>query len=179
MNFDFKNRQQLLTVVAGAAIALFLGDRVLFSPLIKSWQDRSARIARLTKDIQQGNQTLLNERSIRERWETMRTNTLPEDVSVAEGGILKAFDRWSRDSRISITSVKPQWKRNADDHLTLECRVDAYGTLATVSRFLFEIEHDPIALKVDSVEITAKDAEGAQLTLAVQVSGLLLNPPEL
>jgi hypothetical protein len=179
MKIDFKNRQQLLTVIAGAAIALLVGDSLILSPLIKSWQDRSSRITRLRRDIDQGNQSLQSERSIRSRWDTMRTNMLPDDVSIAEGGILKAFDRWSRDSRISITSVKPQWKRNADDYLTLECRVDAFGTLATVSRFLYEIEHDHIALKVDSVEITSKDAEGAQLTLALQVSGLLLNPPEL
>lgn len=179
MNIDSKNRQQLLMIIAGAAAAIFIGDRLILTPLIESWKNRSARITQLRRDIDQGNQTLLNERTIRDRWDSMRTNMLPDDVSVAEGGILKAFDRWSRDSRISITSVKPQWKRNAEDYLTLECRVDAYGTMATVSRFLYEIEHDPVALRVDSVEITAKDADGAQLTLAVQVSGLLLNPPEL
>jgi len=106
MKIDFKNRQQLLTVIAGAAIALLVGDSLILSPLIKSWQDRSSRITRLRRDIDQGNQSLQSERSIRSRWDTMRTNMLPDDVSIAEGGILKAFDRWSRDSRISITSVK-------------------------------------------------------------------------
>jgi len=178
MNLDPKNRQHLLLILAAIGVALLAGDRLVVSPLIKAWQDRTTRIAKLRRDLDQGHQLLLSERSVRERWDSMRTNTLPEDVSVAEGGVLKAFDRWSKDSRISITSVKPQWKRNAEDHVTLECRVDAFGSLSTVARFLYEVERDPLALRVDLVEITSRDSEGAQLTLGLQVSGLLLNPPD-
>ena len=179
MNFDPKNRQHLLTLIAAAAVALLAGDSLVFTPLVKAWRERSSRIAQLKRDITQGARTLERERAIRDRWDSIRTNTLPDDVSVAEGGVLKAFDRWSRDSRISITSIKPQWKRNADDFVTLECRVDAFGSLSTLSRFLYEVEHhEPLALKVDVVEIGSRDAEGSQLTLGLQVSGVLLNPTE-
>ena len=106
----------------------------------------------------------------------MRTNTLPAESSVAENQVLRAFDRWSQDSRISITSIKPQWKHNADDYVTLECRVDAYGSLATLTRFLYDVEKDPLALRVEAVEITSRDNDGQQLSLALQVSGLSLTP---
>ena len=92
--------------------------------------------------------------------------------------MLKSFDRWSQDSRISITSIKPQWKGNTDDYVTLECRVDAYGSLSTLARFLYDIEKDPLALKVDSVEITSRTDDGQQLALGLQVSGLLLGQQE-
>jgi hypothetical protein len=61
--------------------------------------------------------------------------------------------------------------------MTLECRADTFGNLASLTRFLYEIEKDPLALKVDAIEIAARDNEGQQLTLGVQISGLLLNPP--
>ena len=93
---------------------------------------------------------------------------------MAEGRLLGAFDGWSRESRVSIMSIKPQWKRSDDDFMTLECRVDASGTLATITRFLYEIEHNPLALKVESVELNSRDTTGAQLTLGLQVSGLVL-----
>ena len=57
-------------------------------------------------------------------------------------------------------------------------RVEASGNLATLSRFLYEIEKSPMALKLDSVEITARDKDGQQLALGLQVSGLVLNSPE-
>ena len=131
----------------------------------------------MKKSISQGAFLLDRERAIRSRWDSMRTNTLPNNVSAAENEVLKAFDRWSRDSRISISSIRPQWKRNSDDYMTLECRADAAGSLPALTRFLYEAEKDPLALKVEAVEITARDNDGQQLSLALQVSGLLLNPP--
>jgi len=43
--------------------------------------------------------------------------------------VLRAFDRWSQDSRISISSIKPQWKQAADDYMTYECRADAFESM--------------------------------------------------
>ena len=167
---NINNRQQLLAIVAIAAIALWIGDKVLFSPLTALWKDRVKQIADLRKSVNQGTLLVERERSIRDRWQSMRSNT-----SAAENLVLKAFDRWSQDSRISITSIKPQWKHNADEYMTLECRVDAFGNLPTLTRFLYDVEKDPLALKVDALEITTRDNDGQQLSLALQVSGLLLN----
>jgi Tfp pilus assembly protein PilO len=172
------NRQQLLAIVAISAVALLLGDRLVLTPLVRGWEERSARITQLRRDVEQGRQLIQREQPIRSRWENMRTNTLPSQVSTAESQVLRSFDRWSQDSRISITSIKPQWKTGAEDYVTLECRVDASGTLPTLTRFLYDIEKDPLALKVDSLEITSRGDDGQQLALGLQVSGLLLNPQE-
>ena len=171
------NRQQLLTVLALAAVAIWVSDKLILSPLVASWKDRAARIASLRQSVERGAGLLQREASIRRRWDGMRTNALPTEVSAAESRVLRSFDRWSEDSRISITSIKPQWKHDADDYLTLECRVDAAGSLATVTRFLYEIEKDPLALRIEAVEIGARDNDSQQLTLGLQLSGLLLNPP--
>ena len=176
MNID--HRQRLLAIVAITAIGLLAGDRLVVSPLIQSWSARKARIAELRRSVEQGSQLLKREQTIRSRWEGMRTNTLPRQVSVAENQVLKSFDRWSQDSRVSITSIKPQWKGTFDDYMTVECRVDGFGSLSTLARFLYDIERDPQALKVDSVEITSRGDDGQQLALGLQVSGLLLNPQE-
>jgi len=172
---NISNRQQLLAIIAIAAIVLWVGDKVVFSPLTALWKDRVKQIAELRKSVNQGSLLLERERSIRSRWQDMRTNTLPSETSADENLVLKAFDRWSQESRISITSIKPQWKHNADEYMTLECRVDAFGNLPTLTRFLYNVEKDPLALKVDALEITTRDNDGQQLSLALQVSGLLLN----
>ena len=118
------------------------------------------------------------EQTIRRRWDSMRTNTLPEEVSAAENEVLQAFERWSQDSHISISGIKPQWKQAGDDYVTLECHADAFGTMEALTRFLYQVEKDPLALKLESVEITAKDNDGQQLALGLQVSGLRLSAQE-
>jgi hypothetical protein len=175
---NINNRQQLLTIAAAVAVAFLVSDKLILSPLTKSWKARAARIVELRKSVTQGTQLLEREQAIRSRWESMRTNTLPSESSVAENQVLKAFDRWSQESQISITSIKTQGKRNADDYMTLECHVDGFGNLSTITRFLYNIENDPMALRVESVEISARDNDGQQLALILQVSGLLLSQAE-
>jgi hypothetical protein len=170
-----ENRQRALTLLAAAGVALLVGDKLILAPLITGWKERSARIVELKKSISQGAIVMQRETRIRERWEQMRSHTLPDDVSEAENEVLKAFERWSEDSHISISSIKPQWKRIGDDYVILECRADAFGGIEALSRFLYNVEKDPLALKVETVEISSRDDNGQQLALAVQVSGLLLN----
>jgi len=176
---NMTNRQQLLGLIAIAVVSLLVGDRLLFTPLAKAWKERAERIVELKKSVAQGAMLLDREKSIRARWDTMRANALPGEASLAEDHLLSAFDRWSQDSRIGVTSVRPQWKRSADDYATLECRVDASGSLPALTRFLYDLEKDPLGIKVEIVEITARDTRGEQLTLGLQVSGLMLNLPVL
>lgn len=173
-----KNRQQMLIIVAGAAFVLLVGDHLVFSPLVSAWKSRSAEIADLRKQVTKGNDLLKRETVYRSRWENMSTNTLPFNTSLAEQQVLNAFDTWSHESSVSVNSISPQWRRDKDGYMTLECRVDAAGTISTLSRFLYALEKDPMALRVESLELTSKDKEGSQLALGLQVSGLVLLPKE-
>ena len=178
MKFNFKNRQQILVIATAVAVGLLVADKLILTPLVSGWKERSERIAELKKQVTQGELLIQRGEQIRNRWEAMRTNTLPDDVSLAENDLLKAFERWSQDSRISISSIKPQWRRTSEDYMTLECRADAFGSIQALAQFLYEVDKDPLALRVESVEIMSRDENGQQLGLGLQVSGLLLNPQE-
>jgi len=171
-----KNREKMLLLAAGLVVVLLLGDRLVVTPLTRVWKERSEKIASLTKSLNNGSLLLSRERDVRERWTGMASNTLPANVSVGESIVLKAVDRWVRASKISFTSIKPQWKQNDGDYMTLECRVDAFGDMETLTRFLYEMETDPLAIKVEDMEITARDTAGQQLSLGVRFTGLMLTP---
>jgi Tfp pilus assembly protein PilO len=104
----------------------------------------------------------------------MRKNTLPNNESAAEQQVLQALDRWARDSSLTITSFGQQWKHDNDDYMTLLCRVEASGSLERVRHFLYELEKDPMALRLESLEISSRDTEGQQLSVGLQISGLVL-----
>src|SRR6202042_233106 len=137
---------------------------------------RSDHISDLRKQVAQGEMLIDHEPAIRTRWENMRKNTLPANASQAETEFLKTFDRCAQDSGISVVSYRPQWKQN-DDYTTYECRADINGNIETLSRFIYELEKDPMGLKVDSMEIATHDDKGQQLSLGIQLSGLLLAAP--
>ncbi len=171
---QIKNRQQILIFVALGALLFFVGDHLVLTPLVSGWQTRTKRIAELKQFIKQGEMLQDREQNIRSHWSQMRTNTLSSNASVAQSEIFKAFDSWSQDSRMKVGSIKPQWKHN-DEYTILECRVNATGDIQSLSKFIYDAEKDPLAVKVESVEITSRDNNGQQLSLVLQVSGLVLN----
>ena len=171
---QIKNRQQLLIVVAVAAVALFAGDKLVLSPILNAWSARAKRISTLREDIARAKMLIQREQSIRSRWDQMSRNTLPNNTSIAEQQVFKAVDGWAQNSGVTISAITPQWKHDNDDYMSFECRVDAAGDLGRLSRFLYSVEREPMALKLESVEIGARDKEGQQLSLGLQLSGLVL-----
>jgi hypothetical protein len=173
---QINGRQQWLTVVAVAALVLFAGDKLLLTPLTNAWKARAGRIQQLRLETQQGQALLERDQAIRARWEQMRRATLPTSASSAEQTFFTAVDKWAQESRVAVTALTPQWKLEGEDYQTLQCRIDATGDLGTLSRFIFNIEKDPIALRVENIELGSRDKDGRQLALAVQISGLVLKP---
>jgi len=175
---NLNKRQQLLAVLAIAAVGFFVADKLVFTPLTLSWKARAERITKLKEQVRDGTETLKRETLLREQWDRMSTNTLASTKPEAESQMLKAFERWSQAGGVSVSSIRPQWKEAEDDYKTLECRADVAGSLQSIARFLYQVECDPLGVKVDTLELTARNTEGSQLALVVQVSGLLLNPPK-
>lgn len=179
MKINASNRQRLLMILAGTAVALLVLDSLVITPLTKAWQARSAEIARLQKNVTEGRGILARADRTRAMWAEMQSQALPKDAAKAEQDLITAFDRWGRSSGIELGSIKPQWKRGATSRYSqLECRVDATGSLATLGRFLYEVEKSTLALRVDSLELTARDDSGQKLSLGLLVSGLRLTPLE-
>ena len=179
MKLNLPNRQRALVIGAGAMVALYLLDSIVFTPLTKLWQAHSVEIVKLKKDVARGRSLIANGAKLEREWADMKTNALPKDPAQAQQDVLSALDRWGRANNIEFTSTRSQWKRGATDRYSLlEYRVDATGTIPTLSRFIYELEHSPLALRVDSVELTARDDYGQKLTLGLIVSGLRLTPLE-
>ena len=171
---QIKNRQQLLIVAAVSIFGLLLADQIFLTRLGRLWSDRSAQIAKLRKDVTAGKQLVSRAQSLTTHWADMKKNTLPPDPSLAEQKVYKAFEKWSHDSRISLTSITPQWKKDSDEYSTLQCRVEASGDMRAVTQFLYDIEQDPMALRIENLELSSRDNEGLQLAVGMQVTGLVL-----
>jgi Tfp pilus assembly protein PilO len=170
-----RNRQQFLLILTFVAVGLFVGDKVVFQPTLKWWSARSKTVKELRTRVAEGKTLVQRETSIRNRWDSMRTNTLPENASQAEQQVLKGFDTWSRLSGAEVTDIMPQWKSAEDAYSTLNCRVEVNGNMTSLGRFLYELENDPMGLKLETVEISTRDTSGQKLALGLQVSGLVLH----
>ena len=173
-----KNRQEFLLVLTIAAFALLVGVNFILEPLGGWWSSRQAQLKELRTQVAEGNQIIKREAGIRSRWTEMQANALPANTSLAEQKFLTAVDGWSRGSGAEVTSLMPQWKNDDTNYMTLTCRVETAGDLGALSRFLYDLENGPMALRLDSLELTARDKEGQQMTLSTEINGLALIQPD-
>src|SRR5207244_4072065 len=118
-----------------------------------------ARITALRTQVKDGEILRHRKESLRSRWTQLQAGSLTNNTTLAEQQLFSGLNRWSQMSGISIDNVAPNWKPGADaSYKTLECRVDASGSIDYLSEFLYALETDPMALKVDSIELTSKNA---------------------
>ncbi len=182
MKINIANRQQLLAAVAIGAVALWAADKLIIGPVIGVWKTRDKHLTELQDNFKNGQKMVADQGRIRGEWNNVHANTLTNDLSLASGQVIQAIDRWAYESGTTVTSKRPQWKKGDDkefNYNTLECGVDAQGGLESLTRFLFNIGHDPMGVKITTVDITARDNTGGQLNLALQLSFLQLGPSQI
>lgn len=173
-----QNRQQFLVALTIAAAGLFVAVNFIITPLAGLWSSRSAQIRELRVRVADGNQLIKRESVVRNRWTDMRANALPANMSLAEQKLFKLVDDWAHRSGAEVTSLMPQWKNDSTNYLTLTCRVETSGDLGALCKFLYDVERGPVALRLDSLEISARDKAGQQMTMSVEINGLALNQPD-
>ena len=169
-----ENRQQFLVVLTIAALALLVAVNFILEPLGGWWSDRQAQIKTLRTKVAEGGKLIQREDGVRSRWSQMQADALPGNPSQAEQKFLKAMDEWSRNAGTELTSIMPSWKNESTNYLTLSCRVEAAGDLGTLAKFLYELERGPMALRLESAELSARDNAGQQMTLGLEINGLAL-----
>jgi Tfp pilus assembly protein PilO len=172
-----ENRQQFLVLVTAAAFALLIGNSLIFNPLTNLWSSRSNQVTKLRNQVKDGNNLIKRESAVLDQWKNMRTNALPPNTSLAAQQVINALDNWSTVSGAEVSSIMPQWKNDSTNYMTYNCHVQASGNMATLSQFIYQIEKGPMALKLDSVQLDARDDAGQKLTLDLQISGLALLLP--
>jgi hypothetical protein len=179
MKLDVPNRQRWLIIIAGAGVLLLILDRVVFTPLGATWQANAAEIVRLRTAVADGHSLIARGPHLQQVWSEFRSGALPRDLAQSEHDVIFGFENWSRTSGVELGSRKPLWKHgSSDDYSLLEYRLDATGSLAALSRFLYELGKAPMALRIESVELSSRDESGQRLTLSMTVTGLRLFPLE-
>lgn len=169
----FKQRERYFLLIALICISLFIGDKFIVSPLFKLWKKRTARIVELRNLLEKGDILIDREENLKQRWNSMKERILTGQTSKAENQVLNAVSSWARTSGITINSIKPRWIEDEKEFKKLEFRLFAKGGLESLARFLYELESNPLALKVEDFEVTAPTGNEKELSLNLRFSGLV------
>jgi Tfp pilus assembly protein PilO len=165
-------RQTYLKIGAAVCVGLFILNYVVLNPFLAAWSDQSQRIDALRQKVDRGQQLVDREDVIRRRWAQMTQENLPSEISAAENVAFQAIGRWTRASGINVASLTPSWQDHDEGYQTLEWRISATGTQASLARFMYEMESDAVPVNFDEYEVSTRDEHGSQLSMTGRFSFL-------
>jgi len=168
----FSKREQIIFVALAAVLAVLVLDWWIVTPLLDRSAEVEARKAVLLSEMANAENLLQRRRVIGPRWRQMLAEGMKHDPAEAESQVLHALGKWADDAGLDLVSLKPE--RSTKETLLPEIDIRAAGTgsMAAVSRFLWQLETARIPVKVKALQIGSRKEGQDDLSLQVQISTL-------
>ena len=169
-------REQIIMGAAVGVLGLLVLDRFVVNPAMNRLEEVETRKAELAVAVGTMEDLLDRRPVLKQRWQEMLEAGLTDDPSVAEGCMYHALQAWSRQSRVSLTSVTPQ--RSVTDRTfgQIVFTVVARGDMESVARFLWAVEQTPMPVRIQSLRVGSTNTSGQALSLTAKFSFLYLSP---
>lgn len=170
-------RERILAMVTILVVGFLVLNKFLVGPIADRLEKTEAHKQQLLIELDEA-QNLFQRRRIMERkWKTMLTDGLRNEVE-AESRIARALDGWSRESGLTLSSVKPE-RVASDKGLTeMTFTVAGTGTLAAVAQFLWEIETAPLPIRIKDLQLGSSNETGQSMSVQLRLSALCLGTKE-
>lgn len=167
-------RRRLLLFFTAGLFALFLGDRLLFTPLLNRWTERGEAIAELELTLEQDQALLDREEVITRRWAEMQERSLPASEATSEGTLLRSVAGWAAESGAEVTAIKPSWKPATEDAVMLDCQVSVQGSMQSLAKFLHALEVSALPLRTEDIYYAPQGEKADRLGLELRFTALAL-----
>ena len=169
-------RERNIAMVVGAAVGLFLLDRVAITPY---WNTREA----LAKSIDEANAKLddarkvyKDQKALRVVWRDMNAGGLKSDVVEAESQLFHALRDWTQESGLNFSSSKPERATSEGKFTQINTHVSGTGPQAAVTKLLWRLETATIPIRVTEMNINSKKEGSDDLQVQLGVSTLCDRP---
>jgi len=165
-------RERYVVWATLAAAGIFALDRLVYTPLMAQWADIEGRTTTAQLELIDANKLIKESRLKNRAWAAMIGKRLPRDASEAESQIFSSVRDWASESRLSLSSVKPERNEKEQDFYRITFRATAGGNMAQVSRFLYHIQTSGVPARITDITITTRKEGTDELTLNLGIATL-------
>jgi hypothetical protein len=164
-------RERLIALVTLVVVGIFVLNSFVIGPGWSRLQAAENQKLELRAQVIEA-QNLFERRRVMER-KKMPFDELRSDAE-AESRVVRALDTWAADTRLALTSVKPE--RGAGDKGLQEMTfvVAGRGRLDAVARFLYDVETAEMPIKVKDMQLGSASESGDSMSLQLTLSALYL-----
>ena len=172
----FTKREKIIIAVTVAAMCLLVLDFYVLTPLLSNRAAVQAEKARLVAELAQAGGLLQRRRLLGPKWRSMLDNGMQRDPAEAESQILRLLRDRSAEAGVKLSSLQPERSTEKSELPEITVHVAGTGSMAAVSRLLWQIETARVPLKIKMLQLGSRKDGTDDLSLHLKVSTLYLPP---
>jgi Tfp pilus assembly protein PilO len=162
-----------MTCAGLIAVSLFYS--FILEPLATRWLSLNNEIRIMQLKLKKSTQTLKRRIEIMDRYENIAAyvgkprGSDEEEMTV----LLSELERLASASSARITDIKPRPPKQLDYYKKYTIEVESEGDMATLTKFIYEIQNSSQLLSIEKVSLTMKSGVGSALKTYMLVTKIL------
>ena len=166
-------RERLILIVAIVAVAMLVTDKLIVGPISSRREEMKTRKLELKAELENAQLLFSRQKLMERKWKMLLSDGLRNDAE-AESKVARALDEWSKEGRLTLSSVKPERIAGGKGLKEMTFVVAGMGTLEAMSQFLWQIETAPMPIKVNDMQIGSTNETGQSMSVQLRLSSLCL-----
>jgi hypothetical protein len=166
-------REKMIAGVVGLCALIFIGDYYVVEPLLANMEDLRMQQSKVTEELQKAQGVFNNRRAVNDAWRGLMKNGLTTNAADANIKTQHALTEWASAARVNLESQKSDTPVQVGDFQQVRITVTGAGTMAGISRLIWDIETGPLPLQLGELRIQSRkdgtDDLGLQLTVTTLV----------
>lgn len=170
-------RERILALATVLVLGVLALNTIIVDPLITQRRQTADDKLELEAQIAEA-QGLFDRRKMLERkWKGLLSEGLRNDAD-AESRVARALNEWSRQTRLTLTSVKPERTTSDKGMNEITFVLAGRGTLEAVASFLYKVETAELPVKVTGLQLGSTGESGDVMSLQLRISAVYLGAPQ-
>jgi hypothetical protein len=171
-------RERIIGIAAVLILSALVGDRFILTPTIRRLGVLEDTKQVLLAELNEAQNLFERRRLMEKRWKELLGDGLKNE-SQAESRILHAVDDWARQSRFTLTSVKPERLSEVKSGLKeMTFTIAGTGSLESTGEFLMQVETASVPVKIKDIQLGSANETGDNMSLQLLLSSLYVGGQE-
>lgn len=172
-------RERIIGIATVMILAALVADRFVITPAMSKLEQLETQKQQLLAGLNEAQNLFERRRLMERRWQQLSAEGLKSE-SEAESQVLHALGQWAGESRLTLTSVKPQRLsavKNGLQEMTFS--VAGTGSLQGAARFLWHVERASLPVKIKDMQLGSANEQGDRMSLQLQLSALYVGSQDV
>lgn len=167
-------RERYIAAAALACLALLMLDRFLLAPLAGRKAAVEKETTAILSELERARSLFESKKELAPRWREMLDAGLAGTPAELESRVLHAVRNWSEESRLDLSSVRPERTTERGKMQELTFQASGTGQMSAVAGFLWRLETSQLPVRLTDMQLGARREGADEVSLQIRISALCL-----